>query len=49
MVSIYVVSINGCFETVVECSHSLIAIATAMEYFQMVDDGEVEEIKVEKF
>lgn len=46
---VYVVKINGYFETVIECSHSAIAIATALDFFGMVDDGEIEEIKVEKF
>lgn len=46
---IYLVRINEYFETIVECSHSAIAIATAIDYFGIIDDGEIEEIKVEKF
>ena len=46
---IYLVRINGYFETIIECSHSAIAIATAIDYFGIIDDGEIEEIKVEKF
>jgi len=46
---VYVVKINGYFERVIECSHSAIAIATALDFFGIVDDGEIEEIKVEKF
>lgn len=46
---VYVVKINGYFETIIECSHSAIAIATAIDYFEIIDDGEIEEIKVEKF
>ena len=45
---VYVVKINGYFERIIECSHSTIAIATAIDYFEIIDDGEVEEIKVEK-
>jgi len=46
---VYVVKINDYFETIVECSHSTIAIATAIDYFQVIDDEEIKEIKVEKF
>ena len=48
MSNIYIVTINGFFDTIIECSCEEIAVETAMDYFRLIDHEDIKEIKIEK-